>query len=426
MYKIYVDEKGTQYSYKQNKNGKGIRMAGDKMETFICSAIAIPMMKENAVKCEFLSIENTFIEKYYSNSKDTKYNEEIKTAYLFKRKKFKYGFNSSNNKELSYANQILDLCLNNELNICNASVHKIGTIISTRLKEWILRINKTLNHPNELLLFYSFTKYLQNNASKEVYDKLFDTRINSYELLKEIKTDLNNIINENIGNKRMEKQVINYKELLFYIEKSKKLNFNSNFTTEYKMDWHKIIFQLESWLSKNMSKNFTEINNSYIYLDNGLPKEEFEKLNVKNVYDGLDSKEYYGLRIADFIAVIVGNYISLLSEQSKHDENDLTKIIRLDSNWFNSSIQQFKIIKKLSRVLLEENSSVIKHDVFFDDTFHFELYLKYYNTFDNYSDFQKRNSNEHSEYFFCFAAKHMTAKYGEIQHKGIENIENII
>lgn len=86
MYKIYVDEKGTQYSYKQNKNGKGIRMAGDKMETFICSAIAIPMMKENAVKCEFLSIENTFIEKYYSNSKDTKYNEEIKTAYLFKRK----------------------------------------------------------------------------------------------------------------------------------------------------------------------------------------------------------------------------------------------------------------------------------------------------------------------------------------------------
>ena len=88
---------------------------------------------------------------------------------------------------MSYANQILDLCLNHELNICNASVHKIGTIISTRLKEWILRINKTLNHPNELLLFYSFTKYLQNNASKEVYDKLFDTRINSYKLLKEIK-----------------------------------------------------------------------------------------------------------------------------------------------------------------------------------------------------------------------------------------------
>ena len=47
------------------------------------------------------------------------------------------------------------------------------------------------------------------------------------------------------------------------------------------MDWDKIIFQIESWLNKNMSENFTEINNSDIYLDNGLPKEEFEKLNVK-------------------------------------------------------------------------------------------------------------------------------------------------
>lgn len=426
MYKIYVDEKGTQYSYKQNSNGKGIRMAGDKMETFICSAVAIPMMKENTVKSELLSIENTFIEKYYGNSKDTKYNKEIKTSYLFKRKKFKYGFNSSNNKELSYANEILDLCLKHELSICNASVHKIGTIISTRLKDWILRINKKSIYPNELLLYYSLTKYLQNNASKDVYNKLFDTRINSYKLLKEIKKDLNNIINDNIGNKRMEKQVSNYKELLIYIKQSKNLNFNSNFTTEYKMDWDKIIFQIESWLNKNVSENFTEINNSDIYLDNGLPKEEFEKLNVKNVYDGLDSKEYYGLRIADFIAVIVGNYISLLSEHSKHDENDLTKIIRLDSDWFDSNIQQFKIIKKLSRILLEENNSVIKNDVFFDDTFHFELYLKYYNTFDNYSEFQKITSDEHSECFFCFAAKYITAKYIELQHNGIENIENII
>lgn len=426
MYKIYIDEKGTQYSYKQNSNGKGIRMADDKMETFICSAIAIPMMKENIIKSEFLSIENTFIKKYYNNSKNTKYNKEIKTAYLFKRKKFKYGFNSSSNKELSYASEILDLCLKHELSICNASVHKIGTIISTRLKEWILSISKKRNLPIALLIYYSLTKYLQNNASKNVYDSLFDTKINSCKLLEEIKKDLHNIIKENKNNERMELQISNYEELIDLIAQPNGIKFNSNFTTEYKMDWYKIIFQITSWLNEIMSEDNTKINNSNVYLDNGLLKKEFEKLNVKNVYDGLDSKKYYGLRIADFIAVIVGSYISLLSEDSKHDENDLTKTIRLHSDWFNSSNKQFNIIKKLARVLLKENGSVIKNDVFFDDTFHFELYLKYYNSFDNYSDFQKITPNEHKEKFFGFAREKFNSKYFELKCENIENIENII
>lgn len=275
------------------------------------------------------------------------------------------------------------------------SISKAALVVDSRLNDWILSIGES-RRASALMLKYTLTKYVEIECSEEVVSKLLDKSIGLADILEVIKEDLKNILEKNLRNERMSKQISVYKELITLIEMTDYAYLdNLEPDTEAVFNWRKVVFPMDLWLlEKDCFETHPQVS---LYLDEGIPKEPFTRLALGNIIENNDSSSTIGLRISDMLVVFIGKYLSQLSADIRYDMENSDKPKHLPDNWFYLSKEQFYLVKKVRDYILGGGKYSYGLDTFFDDGALFEGYLRYIEEYENYSEYEIEKS--HSKNF---------------------------
>lgn len=407
MYNLYIDEKGTQETFKMKEENSHINYGSDKMELYVGAAVLIHKEKERNLEKNFIEIEKKYKEKTQRNQ-----NIELKTKDYINRSKFKYGFASLNKKHIDLVNNIFSLLSKNDVLLASFGIHKLSTVFNYRFLDYLYKMTEK-RIGNAHLFYYSMVKYLQNDASPEILKLFFNSEIDNKTIMYEIKKDLKTIIDEFKHVKRMKLQIANYKDLYKIIGKMNQISYeNVSYPRQgYKFQWNKVYQNLDLWfeeleLFKNIQRNQIDI-----FLDNGIPKEPFIKLGGNSIKAGIDSKDSVGVRISDFFAVIIGNYVTLLSNNVKNEDKNISK--HLDKEWFEFNEEQFNAVLSLNTYINTQYIYSVNIDTYFDNMLLFVVYIRYISDFKSYEEFNKNKNVNHGQKVFDNYAFFAENKYKE-------------
>jgi len=399
---LYIDEKGTQETIKALGSNKTpytdeqkIELGTDNMKDFIATVVKISDVHLENVEYRYSNLE----EEYKAKSQKFKNGkEELKGNDILK-KNFKYGIASLNQRGLKFYDNLVDILIENKVDYHVFIINKIGLGIDKRLTDWILKLGEREYLQGIYRFKYSLIKYVENEASKEVIQALFNKNISNGTVLNLILSDIKAFIRQHKNFRfrdRLGTQLNIYKELNILIEKYKKYLIDEDFKKEsdkfIKLNWEKAVFSIDLWLIElNINRADIELS-----LDDGIKKTPFNKLELAKIHEGLDSENHVGLRIADVLVVLIGNYISKLTLDMKYDKSEPYKQKLISEEWFDIDSEQFNLIKKLYKYLfINDNHYSFTNDLYFDDTVVFEAYLECIAQCDNYEDYKKVGITNH-------------------------------
>lgn len=395
---LYMDEKGTQerlnisvpFSYK-NK----IKYADDRMTSYVGNILMIPEDKVKNIEKEYLKIVDDFLKQNHQ----LKNKSELKGQNILKGKNFRNGIASLKNSNLNFYIKLFKLLNKNKIENILFMVSKVSSIVSERISDFIYYCDEKDILP-AYLFKYSVTKFINNDASEEFWKILVDKTKDAEEIIKALIYDINAFIERNLRNARTMGQNETLSQLTKQMEyalksfkpqiKQKDIEFNLNSSL---FDW-----ALDLRITEKTYKG--EIYEYDLYLDNGINKNIFKNSNIKNIFPENDSKQVIGIQISDNIVSIVGKLLSLINQDLKHDQNEITKIKNIRKEFFDLNEDHFELVKEMGDFLLNKDS--IFHyvmDTFFDD---FAIIWSFIQTISNWStfeDFQSISSNDHADNF---------------------------
>ena len=133
----------------------------------------------------------------------------------------------------------------------------------------------------------------------------------------------------------------------------------------------------------------------------------------------VDSKEHFGLRIADMLAGIVGKMMKSLYHSLRNESNNatVTKTL-LDKSWFKVSEEQLCLYKKLHHIFLEINNDWYKIYAgnYSDDLISLLALLDYMNHFKSADEIQK-DFDMHPEYCNACMCRRLEEHFNRIHNK---------
>jgi hypothetical protein len=401
---LYIDEKGTQETIKALGSNKTpytdeqkIELGTDNMKDFIATVVKISDVHLENVEYRYSNLE----EKYKAKSQKFKNGkEELKGSDILK-KNFKNGIASLNKRGLKFYDNLVDILIENKVENHVFVVNKIGLVIDKRFTDWILKLGERGYLPSIYKFKYSLIKYVENEASKEVIQALFNKNISNGTVLNLILSDIKAFIRQHKKIRfkdRLGAQLNSHTELKILIEKYKIYLIDEDFKNEsdkfIKLNWEKAVFSIDLWLIElNINRGDIELS-----LDDGIKKTPFDKLELAIIHEGLDSKNHVGLRIADVLVVLIGNYISKLTLDMKYDKSEPYKQKFLSEEWFALDSEQFNLVRKLYKYLfINDNQYSFTNDLYFDHTLVLEAYLECIAQYDNFEDYNKVELANHSK-----------------------------
>lgn len=405
---LYIDEKGPQETIRiadPYDNDKKIKLANDNMYVYVADLIMIKgRILEEVIEKKFRFLED----EYLANRRFTRL-KELKGKDVIG-KNFTYGIASLKSQEVNFFNSLFDILLINNVSNMVFSINKISLVLDERLRDWILTLDEKKLIESARLLKYSLNKYLEIEASESVVKSIFDSKVNNKEILTEIQKDMQTFIEKHRTNKRMKFQIQEYKKIISNIKRSKHLIKETTFD-KVLFDWNKVTFNIDLWISE-MELNYKfDKNNATLVLDQGIPIEPFQKLNLLKINAEEDSSKHVGLRISDILVVIVGNYISKLAIDVRYDKDNPNKRKKLSKDWFKLDEDQFNLINKMNKYFFPEDSTYCYVvDTYFDDSLLFETYIRYISSFVSYKSFNSEQI-DHPEQYFMFFANAANIKY---------------
>ena len=410
-----MDEKGPQNSFKVSKpfdKVKKLSYGDDNMHMYVANAI----MFDDIYK-ERLYGEYSFLEKQYAENRQG--GGELKASKILKGKRFRYGIASLKKNDFKFYDQLFDLLHKYKVENLSFSISKAALIVDSRLNNWILSISEATG-TSALSLKYILTKYVEIECSEEVLSELLDKSVKLSDVLESIKKDLGNIIEKNLSNARMEKQLSAYQQLQMLISMT---NYeyvgDLEPAIEAVFNWKKVIFPMDLWLLEREGlEKHPQIS---LYLDEGIPKEPFTRLGFGKIIEDNDSSSTIGLRISDMLVVFIGKYLSQLSADIRYDMENPDKPKHLPSEWFYLSEEQFKLVRKAHDYVLGGGMYSYGLDTFFDDGVLFERYLGYINNYKNYGEYS--NEKSHSKNFTKQLITEMSERYKKANKNELETIK---
>lgn len=393
---LFMDEKGPQNSFKISKpfnKREKLSYGTDTMHSYIANVIQINEEDYESIENEYKKIVEEYLNSRTQLRDSLKNKErELKGADLLKNN-FDFGIASMSERELNFYINLLDLLLKYDVNNLLFMISKMSIITSSRLQNYFYYIDSN-TRISPFIVKYIITKYAEIEASKEVIEAFLDKNISTYYLLKLIRQDMRNIIQNNKNNARMYKQINSYREIIENINHTLQ---NSSKLEEPKLslsfDWEKVKWAFDLWITERKFKNIKD--DIILFLDEGIPKNIFEDLNFYKINDNCNSKSHIGLQITDMIVVIVGKLISQLKVNTRYDFENPKKRVLVDKKYFELNEKQFNIVKKLYDFILNrEGKYHFINDVYFDESVLLQTYLEYiasYETYDNYIKSEKIN-----------------------------------
>lgn len=416
---LFLDEKGTQNTIKALEDkelyndSQKIQLGTDKMKTFVSSVIKISGENIEKLEKEYTGIEQNYLNERQQSQKNI---DEVKGALILKRN-FEYGAASMNKNAIAFYSELLDILKTYQVQHHFFAVNKIPLAIDKRFKDWILSIAEKTRQPLANVVLYSLSKYASIEASEKVIKALFNREVSDEEVLGLIINDIKAFIlkYDKPTSNRLTIQIENYKFLLEIFNCFKDILISNSYEDAkfITFNWKKAVFTIDLWLIELQ----LDRSNLKLMLDNGIESKHFEELNLLEVQEGLDSKIYTGLRIADVLIVFIGGYISKMSEKTMYNKEQPYEVQYLPIEFFQLNKEQFELLIKINDYFFNtELQYSYTNDLYFDDTEIFKTFLEYLGTFSSFEEFKVIELNSHPLEHFKMLVVVAQKKYAEMNY----------
>ena len=413
---LFMDEKGPQNSFKITKpfdKVNKLAYADDDMHSYVANVIQIEKTVYGSIEKEYCQI----VENYLSTRKQLQQslkgkNKELKGLDLLKTN-FEYGIASMKDNEVQFYVYLFRMLNRYDVGNLMFMISKMSIITSSRLTNFFYFLDETTEF-SPLIAKYVLTKYAEIEASKKVIEALLNKSLPTRPLLKLIKEDLKRIINNNQGNKRMIQQLEVYRQLIDAIDRvinNHKVKLIEP-TLSLNFDWNKVKWAFDLWMSEQSVLN--QDTKMTLFLDEGIPRNIFKKLDFENVVENCNSRDYVGLQITDMIVVLVGKLVSQITSNSRYDFDKPAQRVLLNEKYFDLNEQQYNLVVELNKFLLSKETKYhFVNDAYFDESLAFQNYIGYIASFEDFGQYQEVTLNDHVEQYFRNIIKFANMKYNE-------------
>lgn len=373
-YKFYYDE--SEHSRKINYNTV---TAINYYDNFVTVVVGWSKEKEKEV---FEKYEN--FEKKYADRKDR--NGELKSTTL-KQKQFDFGFASLNKANTQL---IMDF-----LSIFDESI-KLYFSVASKIEYLILQLFKGYHNYCFIdadAVKYSIIKSIVVYRPQKVIKSIYD---NPEEFVGELKRFFRERIECNRSNIRLkERENIAFEIILCILD-------NISAIPELQWDYRMPFSGFTKYLQEE------HINDYDLVLDKegeqneaGRTMQAACKMGLSNVIEG-DSKESYGLRMADMMVGIISKLLKSLCDGVRYNSiAEGTEKKLLDMKWFQLNEAQLNLYKKLYKIICEWDNAWYKsyRGIYSDDLVCLIGLLRYMAHFENTKQIVNEKLEMQSEYF---------------------------
>ncbi|UTX64182.1 hypothetical protein [Streptococcus constellatus] len=413
---LFMDEKGPQNSFKITKpfdKVNKLAYADDDMHSYVANVIQIEKTVYGSIEKEYCQIVGNYLStrKQLQQSLKGK-NKELKGLDLLKTN-FEYGIASMKDNEVQFYVYLFRMLNRYDVGNLMFMISKMSIITSSRLTNFFYFLDEKTEF-SPLIAKYVLTKYAEIEASKKVIEALLNKSLPTRPLLKLIKEDLKRIINNNQGNKRMIQQLEVYRQLIDAIDRvinNHKVKLIEP-TLSLNFDWNKVKWAFDLWMSEQSVLN--QDTKMTLFLDEGIPRNIFKKLDFENVVENCNSRDYVGLQITDMIVVLVGKLVSQITSNSRYDFDKPAQRVLLNEKYFDLNEQQYNLVVELNKFLLSKETKYhFVNDAYFDESLAFQNYIGYIASFEDFGQYQEVTLNDHVEQYFRNIIKFANMKYNE-------------
>ena len=335
---------------------------------------------------------------------EEKYAERKKKGELksdtFKSNQFKYGFASFNKPNVEMLNDLLSI-IDDDFFIYLFVASKIEYVIIQLFKDYTNSIFVDMDSVR-----YSIVKAILTYRPTEVINSIYAEPEEFVSSLIDFFTQRIELNKSNIVLKEAENNAFeNILMILQDVEPPTSINW----------DYHMSFVGFSSLLK---SKRIADYSLTIDKEGNSKTHEAAIEVGIVNCTE-VDSKEHFGLRIADMLAGIVGKMMKSLYHSLRNESNNatITKTL-LDKSWFKVSEEQLCLYKKLHHILLEINNDWYKIYAgnYSDDLISLLALLDYMNHFKSADEIQK-DFDMHPEYCNTCMCRRLEEHFNRIHSK---------
>lgn len=386
MYNFYYDE---------SEHSRVINLSTITGETyydnFLTAIVGWDSDKEAEIKQKYLAFEEKYAER--------KRKGELKSD-TFKGNQFTYGFASFNKPNVEMLNDLLSI-INDDF--------FIYLFVANKIEYVIIQIFK--NYENSLFVDmdsvrYSIVKAILTYRPIEVINNIY---AEPERFVSSLIDFFNKRIEHNKKNITLKETENNAFEIILMVLQDVEPPISINW------DYHMSFVGFASLLK---SKRIDDYNLTIDKEGNSKTLDAAVEVGIANCTE-VDSKEHFGLRIADMLAGIVGKIMKSLYHSLKNENNNATvSKTLLDKAWFKLSEEQLCLYKKLYHILLEINNDWYKINAgnYSDDLISLLALLDYMNHFKSAGDIQK-DFDMHPEYCNACMCSRLEEHFNRIHSK---------
>ena len=386
MYNFYYDE---------SEHSRIINLSTITGETyydnFLTTIVGWNSDKEADIKQKYLAFEEKYAER--------KKKGELKSD-TFKSNQFKYGFASFNKPNVEMLNDLLSI-IDDDFFIYLFVASKIEYVIIQLFKDYTNSLFIDMD-----FVRYSIVKAILTYRPTEVINSIYAEPEEFVSSLIDFFTQRIELNKSNITLKETENKAFeNILMILQNVEPPISINW----------DYHMSFVGFSSLLK---SKRIADYSLTIDKEGNSKTHDAAIEVGIINCTEK-DSKEHFGLRIADMLAGIVGKLMKSLYHSLKNESNNVTvSKTLLDKAWFKVSEEQLCLYKKLHHILLEINNDWYKiyASNYSDDLISLLALLDYMNHFKSADEIQK-DFDMHPEYCNACMCRRLEEHFSRIQSK---------
>lgn len=386
MYNFYYDE---------SEHSRIINLSTITGETyydnFLVAIVGWDSDKEVEIKQKYLAFEEKYAER--------KKKGELKSD-TFKSNQFKYGFASFNKPNVEMLNDLLSI-IDDDFFIYLFVASKIEYVIIQLFKDYTNSIFVDMDSVR-----YSIVKAILTYRPTEVINSIYAEPEEFVSSLIDFFTQRIELNKSNIALKEAENNAFeNILMILQDVEPPTSINW----------DYHMSFVGFSSLLK---SKRIADYSLTIDKEGNSKTHDAAIEVGIVNCTE-VDSKEHFGLRIADMLAGIVGKMMKSLYHSLRNESNNatVTKTL-LDKSWFKVSEEQLCLYKKLHHIFLEINNDWYKIYAgnYSDDLISLLALLDYMNHFKSADEIQK-DFDMHPEYCNACMCRRLEEHFNRIHNK---------
>lgn len=387
------------FYYDESEHSRVINLSTVIGDTYYDSFLVAIVGWSNSKELEVKRRYSAFEEKYAYRKKKG----ELKSD-TFKGNQFVYGFASFNKDNIQMLTEFFSIfSVDYYVYLCVAS--KMEFIIAQLFKDY---------HNSSCIdmdaLRYSIIKAILSYRPEEVIRSIYKTPKEFVDSLIEFLTDRLECNKKNIKLKKRENEA--FKNILLVLQ-------NIEPPASLAWDYHMPFVGFNYFLR---SKG---INEYYLIIDKegeaGIASKTLiaaTEVGLKNCSE-LDSKDHFGIRIADMLVGVVAKLMKSLCQSLRPSGSNvnITKTL-LDKKWFQLSESQLRLYKMLHHIILEINIDWYKvyGGNYSDDLISLLGLLEFMNHFDNVKDIEKELDMQ-PEYCNSYMCQRLEKHFQQIHNK---------